>query len=136
MEWVGCGDNISPVHKILLIFQYRFRFVELYYRRAESVHKGKLIPARIETVVLFLPDVWSCLPTHLEWDNLQVTYKQQLDRLFKVDNQNKMEANDEFAVPSAMEGVDEKASKFISQYFVIVFLYFLYKHVYVYYKQC
>lgn len=55
--------------------------MELYYRRGESTHKGKAVPARVETVVLFLPDVWSCLPTRLEWDNQQQTYRKQLERL-------------------------------------------------------
>ncbi|XP_075217714.1 cell division cycle and apoptosis regulator protein 1-like isoform X2 [Lycorma delicatula] len=62
-----------------------FRFLEIYYRRAETVHKGKTIPARVETVVLFLPDVWNCLPTRLEWDGLQGSYKKLLDRKLNAD---------------------------------------------------
>ena len=42
------------------------------------MHKGRLVPARVETVVLFLPDVWSCLPTRLEWEQLVSSYRQQL----------------------------------------------------------
>lgn len=61
--------------------------MELYYRRSESTHKGKTIPARVETVVLFLPDVWSCLPTRLEWDGLHQTYRKQLERKLKSDQQ-------------------------------------------------
>ncbi|XP_025837375.1 cell division cycle and apoptosis regulator protein 1 [Agrilus planipennis] len=56
-----------------------YRFVELYYRRAEAVHRGRTVPARVETVVLFLPDVWSCLPTRLEWDALTRGYQAQLE---------------------------------------------------------
>lgn len=116
---------MSPVHTLLLILQYRYRFVELYYRRAESTHKGRLIPARVETVVLFLPDVWSCLPTRLEWDSLQIAYKKQLDRILKVDNQD-MVADDEStaaaAASSTVGGADEKASKFSSQFFFFVIL--------------
>lgn len=89
--------------------------MELYYRRAESTHKGKLIPARVETVVLFLPDVWSCLPTRLEWDSMQVAYKKQLDRILKVDNQDVV-ADDEAAASSTVGAADEKASKFTSQF--------------------
>lgn len=59
----------------------RYRFVELYYRRAESVRKGRTIPARVETVVIYLPDVRSCVPTRLEWDALQITYKHKLDQI-------------------------------------------------------
>lgn len=58
-----------------------YRFLELYYRRAETTHKsGRVVPSRVETVILFLPDVWSCVPTKLEWDGLQLSYKKQLER--------------------------------------------------------
>lgn len=39
-----------------------------------------MVPSRVETVILFLPDVWSCVPTKLEWDGLQLSYKKQLER--------------------------------------------------------
>lgn len=61
-----------------------YRFLEIYYRRGETTHKGKLVAARVETVVLFLPDVWSCVPTRLEWDGLHLNYKRQLDRKLKA----------------------------------------------------
>jgi len=64
-----------------------YRFVELYYHRNESTHKGKVIPARVETVVLFLPDVWSCLPTRLEWDGLHLSYRKQLEHKLKADQE-------------------------------------------------
>lgn len=60
---------------------YRYRFVELYYRRSESVRKGRTIPARVETVVIYLPDVRSCVPTRLEWDALNVSYKHKLEQV-------------------------------------------------------
>nr|CAH7723590.1 unnamed protein product [Callosobruchus chinensis] len=59
-----------------------YRFVELYYRRGSGVeHKGKASSSRVETVVLFLPDIWSCLPTRLEWDNLQMSYRRRWEGL-------------------------------------------------------
>ncbi|XP_058835786.1 cell division cycle and apoptosis regulator protein 1-like [Topomyia yanbarensis] len=61
-----------------------YRFVELYYRRSETYHKGRLIPARIETVVIFLPDVRSCLPTNSEWDELHLNYKSHLERIVNI----------------------------------------------------
>lgn len=64
----------------------RYRFVELYYRRAETSHRGKLVAARVETVVLFLPDVWSCVPTRLEWDALHQAYRKQLERKLRADH--------------------------------------------------
>ncbi|XP_033230490.1 cell division cycle and apoptosis regulator protein 1-like isoform X2 [Belonocnema kinseyi] len=58
-----------------------YRFLELYYRRAETTHKsGRVVPSRVETVILFLPDVWRCVPTRLEWDGLHLNYKKQLER--------------------------------------------------------
>ncbi|XP_008204944.1 cell division cycle and apoptosis regulator protein 1 isoform X2 [Nasonia vitripennis] len=58
-----------------------YRFLELYYRRAETTHKsGRVVPSRVETVILFLPDVWRCVPTRLEWDGLHLSYKKQLER--------------------------------------------------------
>lgn len=53
--------------------------MELYYKRVESVRKGRVHPARTQTVVIFLPDVRSCLPTRFEWDELTLKYKKRLD---------------------------------------------------------
>lgn len=63
--------------------------MELYYRRGESTHKGKVYPARVETVVLLLPDVWSCVPTRIEWDGLQHNYKMKLEQILYPDQQQK-----------------------------------------------
>lgn len=63
---------------------YRYRFLEIYYRRGKSSHKGNQIGSRVETVVLFLPDVWSCVPTRLEWDVLRVNYKKQMLRKLRA----------------------------------------------------
>lgn len=58
----------------------RYRVAEVRYLRPEETHKGKLVPARVETSVIYLPDVWSCEPTHLEWETLQLAYKKQLQK--------------------------------------------------------
>ncbi|KAM8923876.1 cell division cycle and apoptosis regulator protein 1 [Pelodytes ibericus] len=55
-----------------------YRFAEIRYHRPEETHKGRTVPAHVETVVLFFPDVWHCLPTRSEWENLCRGYKQQL----------------------------------------------------------
>ncbi|XP_043912093.1 cell division cycle and apoptosis regulator protein 1 [Protopterus annectens] len=55
-----------------------YRFAEIRYHRPEETHKGRTIPAHVETVVLFFPDVWHCLPTRSEWESLSRGYKQQL----------------------------------------------------------
>lgn len=59
--------------------------MELYYRRSETVHKGRVIPARIETVVIFLPDVRSCIPTLIEWDGIQNLYKNAFENI-RIEN--------------------------------------------------
>jgi len=38
------------------------------------------VPARVETVVLFLPDVWSCSPTHLEWRATVARFQSELEK--------------------------------------------------------
>lgn len=58
---------------------FRFKFLELYYRRGETTHKGKPIAARVETVVIYVPDVWNCVPTQLEWDGLTVNYQKMFN---------------------------------------------------------
>lgn len=97
----------------------RYRFLEIYYRRGESTHKGRVVPARVETVVLFLPDVWSCVPTRLEWDGLHLNYKKQLERKLKADQDGTDGVN-----------ADEKAQPTIqiplfSSLFLETFLFFL-----------
>ncbi|XP_051946156.1 cell division cycle and apoptosis regulator protein 1-like [Xyrauchen texanus] len=55
-----------------------YRFAEICYHRPEETHKGRTVPAHVETVVLFLPDVWHCLPTRSEWEGLSRGVKDQL----------------------------------------------------------
>lgn len=55
-----------------------YHFAEIHYHHPEETHKGCTVPARVETVVLFFPDVWHCLPTRSEWETLSRGYKQQL----------------------------------------------------------
>lgn len=50
----------------------RYRFVELYYHRRET--------GRVQTVVVFLPDVRSCVPTADEWQAQRQQYKMALQR--------------------------------------------------------
>lgn len=64
--------------QVYCVFVARYRFAEIRYFRPESKHKDRLQPARVETVVIFLPDVWTCNPTHLEWNSLQTAYQKQL----------------------------------------------------------
>ena len=104
----------------------RYRFLELYYYRAESFHKGKMVPARIETVVVFLPDVWSCVPIQSEWESLQLGYRKQLERKLRaavttsssisdqdVDEQTRRHHQQQ--QPQQTVTIDEKASNFLLQ---------------------
>ncbi|XP_059474475.1 cell division cycle and apoptosis regulator protein 1-like isoform X2 [Neocloeon triangulifer] len=84
-----------------------YRFVEIYYHRSETTHKGKVIPSRVETVVLFLPDVWSCLPTRLEWESLQLSYKKQLGR--KLQKPSSATAEAPVEVKAATNAAEEAA---------------------------
>lgn len=56
---------------------YRYRFLELYYHRGDykSTEKNSGVSTRVETVVIFLPDVHSCLPSAEQWTQLTQTYK-------------------------------------------------------------
>lgn len=75
----------------LSIFPLRYRFVELYYRRSEQNHaRGGVTSARVETVVIFLPDVRSCMPNRLEWETVSGNYKTALQTLLT----NKSSVND------------------------------------------
>uniref|UniRef100_A0A182KEF5 SAP domain-containing protein n=1 Tax=Anopheles christyi TaxID=43041 RepID=A0A182KEF5_9DIPT len=63
-----------------------YRFVDIYYRRTESYHKGRLIPPRVETVVIFLPRMSACIPSESQWEKTQRNYQLQLERLLTSSN--------------------------------------------------
>ena len=50
------------------------RFLEIHYRRQETSSK----PARTETTVIFMPDVWSTMPSKEEFTALQEKYAEAL----------------------------------------------------------
>ncbi|XP_055874989.1 cell division cycle and apoptosis regulator protein 1-like [Biomphalaria glabrata] len=81
-----------------------YRFAEIRYFRPESKHKDRVQPARVETVVLFLPDVWTCNPTRLEWNSLQAAYQKQLQQTLNPDTAQQQEEEE-----SEMQGIDDKA---------------------------
>ncbi|XP_053682207.1 cell division cycle and apoptosis regulator protein 1-like [Sabethes cyaneus] len=89
-----------------------YRFVELYYRRSETYHKGHLIPSRVETVVIFLPDVRSCLPTQQEWEELHLSYKSHLERIVNIPCADSLHGTNSSpavgTVSQTIDGADEK----------------------------
>lgn len=84
--------------------------MELYYRRVESVRKGRTVPARTQTVVIYLPDVRSCMPTRIEWDDLNAKYKRHLDTLLKPDAEGGVPANNDVVKASQIDA-DSGANK-------------------------
>lgn len=48
----------------------RYRVAEIRYHRVSSMK------SRIESVLLFVPDVWSCVPTATQWENIVHSYMQ------------------------------------------------------------
>lgn len=46
----------------------RFRIAEIRYQRVSS---GK---SHVESVILYLPDIWSCVPTANQWENIVLSY--------------------------------------------------------------
>ncbi|GAB1295180.1 Cell division cycle and apoptosis regulator protein 1 [Apodemus speciosus] len=90
-----------------------YRFAEIRYHRPEETHKGRTVPAHVETVVLFFPDVWHCLPTRSEWETLSRGYKQQLlEKLQVLDEEEKDDGEvKEIATPTHWSKLDPKAMK-------------------------
>ncbi|BFZ17365.1 hypothetical protein BsWGS_20404 [Bradybaena similaris] len=68
-----------------------YRFAEIRYFRAETKHKERVQPARVETVIIFLPDVWICNPTRLEWVSIQAAYQKQLQQRLNPGQQQEEE---------------------------------------------
>ncbi|XP_037805518.1 cell division cycle and apoptosis regulator protein 1-like isoform X2 [Lucilia sericata] len=104
-----------------------YRFVELYYHRTEYKNMEKDGPPRVETVVIYLPDVHSCMPSIEEWQTLTQVYKTAADDVIARraalvaaaaaanvtednDKTNDVEMADDSALAddSAMEGGDEE----------------------------
>ena len=53
----------------------RYRFLELKYNRdAETSKSGRVLSARVETVVVLLPDVSSCVPDASQWQHSVADY--------------------------------------------------------------
>lgn len=77
---------------LLLLCPHRYRFVELYYRRSKV--KGRTFPTRVETVVIYLPDVRSCVPTRIEWDALHASYKTKMEFVIKQESEGRLISTD------------------------------------------
>ena len=74
-------------------FTDRYRFLEIQYHRPEETHKGRVMPARVETVVIFVPDVWHLLPTRVDWESTVAAFKEKLaEKLALVGSEVKKEA--------------------------------------------
>ncbi|XP_073831168.1 cell division cycle and apoptosis regulator protein 1-like [Musca autumnalis] len=58
-----------------------YRFMELYYHRSEYKNMEKGGPPRVETVVIFLPDVHSCMPSVAEYNTMCGLYKATAEKI-------------------------------------------------------
>uniref|UniRef100_A0A8B9LBM8 Cell division cycle and apoptosis regulator protein 1 n=1 Tax=Astyanax mexicanus TaxID=7994 RepID=A0A8B9LBM8_ASTMX len=93
-----------------------YRFAEIRYHRPEETHKGRTVPAHVETVVLFLPDVWHCLPTRSEWEGLSRGLKEQLAEKLLAERKEEEEEKDdddskEVTTPTHWSKLDPKSMK-------------------------
>ncbi|CAL8298721.1 unnamed protein product [Merluccius merluccius] len=98
-----------------------YRFAEIRYHRPEESHKGRTVPAHVETVVLFLPDVWHCLPTRSEWEGLSRRLREQLAEKLsaerkEADGEQEEEEKDEedakeVTIPTHWAKLDPKSMK-------------------------
>ncbi len=61
----------NSVNSVVPAIHSRYKFAEVRYLRQESSGRG-----RVETVVVFVPDVWTCMPTALEWEQTRTVYRQ------------------------------------------------------------
>lgn len=102
------GPYLNASLLVIFFSSYRFRFLELYYYRpAEKSSKtGKIRDARVETVVLFVPDIWSCMPSEEDWKANREAYQELLDRKL-----NPPEPEPQVELMEAIdEAVDEEAA--------------------------
>lgn len=99
------------------------------------------MPSRVETVILFLPDVWSCVPTRLEWDGLHISYKKQLDKKLVRAASNPDDADPAIDADEAA-AADQKAlptpshitfffTIFLSFFFLLQIFYYHYYHYHI-----
>ena len=93
---------------------HRYRFIDISYLRGEEIHKGKTIPEHTEHVVMFLPDVWSVVPSMMDYLALQASYKRSM--LLRIDEKEKElrvpleKASTPAAKPATAESSTQKPS--------------------------
>ena len=77
------------------------KFLKIHYRRQASSSK----PARTETVVIFFPDIWSVMPTKIEYDQLCEQYSQACKLKQEGKSLASLKENEEAGAPA--DGEDE-----------------------------
>lgn len=111
-------STIYPIH--------RYRFVELYYRRSDQTkekektngNQSSAGKSRIETTVIFLPDVSSLMPNRgIEWDDVCKSYNETLKKVI-ASHETPLEEtivisddNSDSAVVCAVENVKENVER-------------------------
>ncbi|XP_021950634.1 uncharacterized protein LOC110847903 isoform X2 [Folsomia candida] len=92
---IRCCKSMASVD--LTRCKYWYRFMEIYYRRSNG---------NLETVVYFLPDLSSCVPSLPEWDKITKSYRIALNG----PDADKLVANVE-AISSSIENTENKSQK-------------------------
>ena len=78
-----------------------YKFVELHYFRSAEDYKGKITPAHVETVVIFIPDIWRLQLDVAKWKKSAAAYE--------VIGQRKLQELADAAPASAAESEAEAA---------------------------
>ena len=92
-------SDVVVCPRVNLIYEFyvvRYRIAEIRYHRVSSMK------SRIESVLLFVPDVWSCVPTSSQWETIVQSYVQ----------------------PSANESADPEAKASLTNYILFLFVFF------------
>lgn len=97
----------------------RYRFVEISYLRDTETHKGKTVPAHTEKVVIFLPDIWSVIPTMLEYSALKESYKTAMLRKLGIGTNPSGEEVTSFADDDAAADGQSQALILLSLFFLL-----------------
>lgn len=87
--------------------------MELYYKNGEIVRKDRSTNGRVETVVVYLPDISSCVPTRVEWDALMTDYKRKADSILS-ENEFKSTGNSSHR-RSSLKSSDSKSVDTVSK---------------------
>lgn len=101
----------------MLLFS-RYKFLEVRYRRVEKEAKSERAEPWIETVAVFVPDVWSLMPTQAEFELAQERMKTQLqEKLAETEKTVEKALDSSFEV---LESAPEEAAEVLAECCIVV----------------